>query len=172
MRLKPVLLSVVVAVAVLGGLYAWTWTDPVRGLERSFGKFLSAIEDRDWARAEGLVAEDYRDGFGLDRKAMLSLGGRVFERFETLSLSGSPARVEVDGNRGTLWARVVVTGRGDGVAMAIMQGSRFMETQTEFVWRRTGRPWEWQLVGMRNPDVAPFVKQVEGMLDSPPVPGL
>jgi hypothetical protein len=172
MTLKHWLLGGLVAALILGGLYGWTWLDPKRGLERRHGAFLGALEDRDWERVRGLMAADYRDGFGFDRNEVTKLGEEVFARFESLSISDQNRLVELDGTSGRITARIRVGGRGDPVALSIVRGSQMMESPTEFEWRRTGRPWEWELVALRNADVTPYVRQVRDMLARPLIPGL
>jgi hypothetical protein len=161
MNLRQLVPVVVVCLLVAGVVYAWTWTDPERGLERRWGRLLKAMEARDWERFQAFLAADYRDGFGYDREQLVRFAQPVFQRFVRISISRRGSVVEVDGDRGVTRARIIISGNGDAFAQQIMRGSRMLETPTEFIWRRTGRPWEWELVSLRNPSVDEHVRTVE-----------
>lgn len=157
--------TALVCLLVLGGAYGWSWMDPQRGLERRWDAVLEAIESGEWETFQGYLAADYKDGFGYDRDRVVVVGKSVFGRFEALSLTRQDSTVEVQGDVGVTSARIRIGGHGDPLALAIVQGSRAMPTTTTFRWRRLGRPWEWELVSVDDPDVASNVRRVERELN-------
>lgn len=171
MSKRALVLFSLAAILILGGLYAWTWTDPRRGLERRWSALIDAMEDREWERFQGMLAADYRDGFGFDRTQIVQLAKPIFSRFITLSITRRNAVIELNGNEAVTTARIELSGHGDPLAQSIIGGSRMIEAPTEFRWRRTGRPWEWELVGISNPAVRDYVGQVQRELANLP-PGL
>ena len=125
---------------------------PSRGLDRAWSRLIDAVEDRDAAALNVLLADDYHDGFGFDREQAVTTLTSVFGQFVTLDIRRErPAVHIVSAQRGATEALIRVSGHGTPIAQMIAQGSAGLATPTTFHWRRNSwRAWDWQLTSIEN----------------------
>jgi hypothetical protein len=146
-----------VVLAALALFFALPYLSPSRGLERAWDDLLTAIEDKDAEALERRMAANYRDGFGFDRAGAIEAMIKVRGQFVVCRLRREKSELALDpsGKSAITRALMRLSGNGSPAAQGAIHASQASETPTSFRWRReTWKPWDWQLVGLDNPDAA------------------
>lgn len=139
------------------GLPSGTPFPPERQIRVHTQRLLQAIEGRDWAQVENLVAESYRDGWGLDKQQALAYSREIFSQFWHLRLQPQAIQVQPEPRdphrqgQATFW--FVIEGAGGPLA-------NWTREQPFLVhWQR--RPYRWELTRLENPalDLPPAFPQ-------------
>ncbi|MFT0795295.1 hypothetical protein, partial [Synechococcus sp. H70.1] len=76
------------------GVAFWHSIPPEGQIRVHTQRLLQAIEGRDWAQVENLVAESYRDGWGLDKQQALAYSREIFSQFWHLRLQPQAIQVQ------------------------------------------------------------------------------
>lgn len=151
---RPAQIGIVAGAALLlcGGLL-WHHAQPQQQLRSHTQGFLKAVEDRDWDRVGALMAEEYQDGWGLDKAMALSYGEQTFQHFATLSFDPLDLTVTTDTDRqGRVRTRFEVRGIGSPIATLTKDEINGLDQPFVFHWQRqSGRPDDWLLVKIENP---------------------
>ena len=153
-RILLIAAGALLLVALMLGL---PWLSPSRGVERAWGNVISAIESNDKEALSAYLADNYKDGFGLDREGALKLAATVRGQFAMCSIRRERSELVMDVNKKAAITRAVVRleGQGSPLATAAVQASQASQTPTEFRWRRASwKPWDWRLVSVENADAA------------------
>ena len=142
-----------VAIAGLTAVLHWSPGRQVRLHQRHF---LAAVENRDWKKTGPFIASNYRDQWGQDRPLVLRRLPEIFGDFVVLGvLSENPSVSWADGN-GIVTSHIRVVGRGGPIAQAIIARSAELTQPFAMEWRRQSwRPWDWQLVAVKQPELEP-----------------
>jgi hypothetical protein len=116
---------------------------------------LDAIERKDWAKVATFVGEDYRDQWNHNRATVLERIREVFHYARGAGISAGASAVRIEDRRGEWNARITITGDDQNeVIAAIKARVNGIQTPFELEWRRgSGKPWDWQLVAVRNPEL-------------------
>jgi hypothetical protein len=121
-------------------------------LAKRQASLLDGIERRSPARIQRLVADDYEDRWGFEGDdlavTMVDAGGQ----FLALIVTPEEEEVEIEGDRATITARLVIGGRPVGPAgQEVMQQINRLEEPFVFTWeRKSFLPGSWRLVRVDN----------------------
>lgn len=150
---RAVLLTVGVLVVALVG-YAFYAFAPDRQLARAQTRLLSAVEGRDWKKAESMMADDYRDAWGFDRTRAIQLGSELLQHFFVLGIESGGTMLEISDTSGTVRSVIRFSGNGTAIAQAVLAEANLLESPFEFTWRRVSwKPWDWKLVSVDQPEM-------------------
>jgi hypothetical protein len=139
------------AVAVCVGLFLlWLWR-PERQVKRHTENFLRAIEHKDWTGTGGFIASDYHDQWGNDRGRVLERMHDGFRYVRSLSITAFNVSVRVENRRAQWLGRIWIDGNQSEVMELLKEQVNSLPTPFELEWqRRSGKPWDWKLVGVSN----------------------
>jgi hypothetical protein len=143
-------LGVVVGAAIF---FHWLWK-PERQARVHTDDFLKAVEKRNWNTAADLVAENYSDRWGHDKKNLIKDGREIFQSFFLLSIQSSVTAPMVIGAEVQISSSLKISGQGGPLAGLIVNQVNQLHSPFVFVWaRRTWKPWGWELVSVDQPEV-------------------
>ena len=158
---RRVLLTVGGLLLVLALWIALPFFSASRGIERTWDKFLSAVEDNDMTALGRILGDDYADGFGQNRAECLKLAASVRKQFVVCTVRREHSELVLDPSNKSAVTRAFIRlgGQGPG-AEVIIQAANSSQTPTAFRWRRNSwKPWDWRLVSIDNPDAARALTQ-------------
>lgn len=147
-----------VVLAIAGGAF-WHYAQPERQIRVHTQRLLQAVERRDWAKVENLVATTYRDGWGLDKEQALAYSREIFGQFLRLRIRPQKLQVQLGpGEQGqaTLW--FIIEGSGGPLANLTRDQVNALEQPFRLDWQRRD-PYRWELTRVENP-----------ALELPPIP--
>ena len=151
--LGSVLWTAGLVLAVVAGWLAFELS-PTRRLESAFVRLLDAAEARNWERVGALVAEDYRDDWGLSKPEAISLGLEALQHFLVLEIVAEDLRIERVGRSGAVFVRLKFLGRGSAIGEAIIRRVNGLESEFRFAWRRESwKPWDWKLFSVSQKEI-------------------
>jgi hypothetical protein len=139
------------AVAVCVGLFLlWLWR-PERQVKRHTENFLRAIEHKDWTGAGGFIASDYHDQWDNHRSRVLERMHEGFRYVRGLRISAFNVSVRVEYRRAQWLGRIWIDGSQSEVMELLKEQVNSLPTPFKLEWqRRSGKPWDWKLVGASN----------------------
>lgn len=138
---------------VIGILLIWLW-QPERQVRRHTEDFLRDIETRNWARLSNLIGNDYTDQWGDDRALVLARLHEIFRLVQSARINAIDPVVFVDNGKGIWRSEIRIEGNGEVIAL-IKDQINSLSTPFELQWRRlSGKPWDWKLVRVSNPELA------------------
>lgn len=140
--------SVVLAIGV--GAF-WHYAQPERQIRAHTERLLQAVERRDWAQVETLVADTYRDGWGLDKEQALAYSREIFGQFLPLRIRPQEMQVQLgsgDQGQATLW--FIIEGSGGPLANLTRDQVNALEQPFRLTWQRRKR-YRWELTRLENP---------------------
>jgi len=146
----------VLAVAGIVVLTVWQirrWA-PARYVPARFETLVGRVEANRWWMAGWLVADDYTDRWGFDKKTLLDSGQSVFRHFRWIEMGRRDESWSFTSDTATV--TVTLDLRGEGTQLAIIAKDAASEATAPFVfsWRKTGpMPWQWQLASMDQPQL-------------------
>jgi len=141
-------LGVVVVIVLAWGGFELT---PGRRLDRTFDHLIRAVEKRDWETVKQLMAEDYRDQWGMDRETAVSLGKDAFGQFLTLMITEENRRRSISGKDAMIETRLRLTGRASMIGEMVMEKANALQNDFQFAWKRKSwKPWDWKLVSINQ----------------------
>lgn len=143
-----------VSVVALGLFLVRLW-QPELQVRKHSEHLLEAIIDKDWDEFESFLAEDYRDQWGHDRTAVLERTRAVARYARGLQFDVVAPNARIDGQVGYWRAFISIDGDKDNEVIALMKERvNTLKTPFELEWhRRSGKPWDWKLVSVRNPEL-------------------
>jgi hypothetical protein len=116
---------------------------------------IEALAAKDWAKFGALIANEYQDQWGNDRAAVLERTREIFRSASGLRITAVSSEVTIQDRTGYWRATILIDGDDDNdVIRAAKSRVNTLATPFELDWRRvSGKPWDWKLVGVRNPDL-------------------
>jgi hypothetical protein len=139
---------------VLGLWLLWLW-QPERQVARHTDNLFRAIERRNWSATAGFIDGEYLDQWGDDRNLLLSRMRQVLQYARTIRIEYAEPSVAVAKPRAVWQAKVTIAGSDDEITAYVKQRINSLTAPFELEWRRaSGKPWDWKLVAVRNPDLA------------------
>ncbi len=138
---------------ILGMYLAWLW-QPERQIQLHSAHFIAQIQNRNWAALPEFIGTDFRDTWGDDREQFLMRLREVSRYTRDLKITSLNSQVREHGGDGFWTAMIKVDGE-EGEAMALIK-ERINSLGTPFAlrWRRdSGKPWNWRLTAISNPDL-------------------
>ena len=145
----------VIAASALG-LYLLRLWQPEQQVTRHSEHLIAALADKNWDKFGGFIADDYSDQWQNDRAAVLQRTREIFGYLREVRISAAAPQVRVEGGRGYWTANILIDGRDDNEVMAVLKERvNHLQSPFELEWRHaSGKPWDWKLVGVRNPALA------------------
>jgi hypothetical protein len=144
-----------VASAVLG-VAVWLimlW-QPARQVRLHTERLLSVMEHKDWKRLDELMADDYSDRWGQDKRMVIERSKMVFSQFFSAQLTPSELVISERDGLGTASAHVTLKGTGGPIAEMAIERMATLRAPFVFTWRqRSGKPWDWVLSHVEHPDL-------------------
>lgn len=157
-------LAGVLLVAVVGlVLYRYVWVSEEERVRRMVGKGAKAVEEQSVLRCADLVAPDYSDSTGFDKRTLVDAARRMFERFgkieaqiEQMSFDQPPAEGPPDQWQARVRLRMSVKLYEDrGVAEIIDEDPRAEEFVVLHLVKRNRR-WLLQRMEFENVDILDY----------------
>ena len=132
-------------------VYAW---QPERYVPNQFATLIARMEANRWRMAGWLIADDYSDRWGFNKKSLIESGSSVFRHFRWLEIK----------REGETWSRsegsatvtVILDLKGEGTQLATIAKDTAAEATAPFVftWKKTGpMPWHWKLSSIDQPQL-------------------
>lgn len=149
-RRRLIVFALVMACA--GGGTAWFY-QPDRQLRRAWSGLLAAVEARNTTRLGRVIADDYADRWGYERRALLEDARLAFMQFRRLTVAAEQVRFTRDGNQATITALLRVDAEGPGNIADARATVNALFTPFVFEWRREpGFTGAWKLVRFDHPE--------------------
>ena len=141
-------------IAAIAGIWLATLWQPERQVRLHSAHLLSEIEGKDWRAVGDFIGDDYRDQWGNDRARAMEQLRALFRYLPKARIEASGAQVRTEGRRGYWQARIAIRGGSSEFATAIEERVNSLAAPFELEWqRRSSKPWDWKLVGVRNPSL-------------------
>lgn len=136
------------------GLFLLLLWQPSRQVRLHQRHLLHAIERRNWSTVGDLVSPAYRDQWQQDRSRLLADLAEVFRQFLACSVEGEERALTVENGEGSTATRITLRGSGSELAEYAKQRVNGLREPFLFKWRqRSWKPWDWQLVEVRQPEL-------------------
>jgi hypothetical protein len=141
-------------IALLIGLYlTWLW-QPERQVKRHTENLLHKIEKKNWAGASDFIGSDYTDQWGDDRALLLGRMRDVFRYFSNVRIKIVDPTLNITGGRGVWRSKITIDGDNSEAMALVKERVNLLASPFELEWRRqSGKPWDWKLVGVSNPNL-------------------
>ena len=136
-------------VAVCWGVYLARLWQPERQLNLHNVHLLEEIEKHDWKAVGDFVDKSYQDRWGHDRALLLEHLPQIFRALPKAQIqTGQPVIRTLEG-RGYWTAKITIQSSGE-FADYVTSRINSLDEPFEFEWKRSGWPWNWTLVSVRN----------------------
>jgi len=123
-------------------------------LRRAFGRLVSAVSDRKIEKIKGMLADDYRDQWGMDRGQAARGASVALQNFLAVEVVAGDARFARKGAEATVRAHLRILGRGNQVGEAIKDRVNALRDEFRFAWeRKSWKPWDWKLVSVQQSEI-------------------
>jgi hypothetical protein len=117
-------------------------------------QLLDRAAHQNWLKVFALMAEDYRDGWDMNREEAVSLGRELFQGFLMLELQWRPTSVVLEGKTATVTGFIKAGGTGAGLSQEIIGRLNRLQSPFVFSWRKDGwRPGDWRLVSVNQAEL-------------------
>jgi hypothetical protein len=115
---------------------------------------MGAVENKDWRKMAGLMADDYSDRWGHDKATIIDHTKQAFAQFFILTVESLELHVEEADAIGTARVHVAIKGRGGPLADFVMSRVAELKEPFSFTWRQASwKPWDWKLVRVDQPEL-------------------
>lgn len=146
------LLTLALVCACLGMGAAWFY-QPDRQLRRAWDGLLATVEARNTTRLGRVVADDYADRWGYERRSLLDDARLAFMQFRRLVIAAEKVHISREGNQATITAILRVDAEGPGNIADARATVNALFTPFVFEWRREpGFTGAWKLVHFDHPE--------------------
>lgn len=139
--------------ALFAGVALWWWLQPERQVRRAQTRLIAAIEDKDFAAFERLLADDYRDRWGHDKTIVLARTKDVFQQFLFLTIVREEKTLDFRGSDWTVREKITLNGTGGPLAMFAKDEVNRLRAPFAIAWRRSGGPTEWVVGSVEQPEL-------------------
>lgn len=149
-NLKPKFL--LVATLLVTARCVWLW-QPERQVLLHQRHFLTAVEDRKWAKVGFFMDNGFHDQFGHDKAWILKESQEIFRQFFVLTIQDRDTAVKFDRNRAHVSTLLRIDGTGTPVAQYLQQTVNAENSKPfQFEWRHASwLPWDWKLTAIDHP---------------------
>jgi len=149
---RPRLLATGLAVVLGVGGAMWLY-QPDRQLRRSWNDLLATVEARNTTRLGRIIAEDYADRWGYQRRPLLEDARMAFMQFRRLEVRAEQVHIERTDDHATITAILRVDAEGPGSIGDARASINALFTPFVFEWRREpGFTGAWKLVRFDHPE--------------------
>lgn len=138
------------ALALAIGIYLHFLWQPRRQVQLHTKHFLQAVEQKRWGNVAGFIAENYHDQWGQDRELTLARLKEVLHYLRNLRISQEELLVWGGDKRGEWRGRITIKADASEVSESVQDRVNALATPFELRWQQSGKPWDWQLIGVTN----------------------
>ena len=127
---------------------------PEKRLRAAHASLLDAMRDASRPRMARILADDYKDGWGLTKSEAIGLAIQVNQQFVSIEMEVASLQTTVTGR--TARTELTISLRGHGSAGADTIREKVSRLKVPFVleWRRESwTPWSWKLVSVSQPEI-------------------
>lgn len=140
----PAAVSLLLMLLLVAFAMSCARTPPEQRLREAVQTLQAAIEDRDPAAAQRLLADDFVGPDGMDRKGAGDLARLVFLRHRNVGVSLGPMQVALQDSHATVAFTAIVTGRQEGL---LPEHGRLYHVESGWRleagdWKLTSAQWE------------------------------
>jgi hypothetical protein len=129
------------------------WSGPEQ-VQLHSENFLRQVEKRDILGAGNFIAADYHDDWGDDRALLLNRLRLVVGSLNSLTIKAGEPNVTLTPPDASWKAKIQINGSGSELASELNTRVNSLTTPFELHWRRKSwKPWDWDLVEIRNPSL-------------------
>jgi hypothetical protein len=151
---RKIALAAASALPVIALCLLWLW-QPERQVRLHTTHFLKKVEDRNWDKAALFIAGHYTDRWGHDKAFVVRESREVFRQFLFLTIENKTLACDLQGNSATTRTVVKITGSGGPLAQLVMERVNTLREPFVFEWRQqSGKPWDWQLTRIDQPELS------------------
>ncbi len=112
------------------------------------------MEHKNWQRLDELMADDYSDRWGQDKRMVIERSKMVFSQFFTAELTPTEFTASAQDGFGTASARVTLKGAGGPLAEIAIERMATLRGPFVFTWRqRSSKPWDWVLTKVEHSEL-------------------
>lgn len=141
------------ACALLGAAVLW-FQQPERRLQRAWHRLLATVEARNVTGLRRILADDYRDRWGYDRRGLSEDARLAFFQFRHLEIRTEQVQVRRAGDSAIITAMIRIEADGGGQVPAARAAVNALFTPFTFEWRREpGLVGAWRLVRFDHPEL-------------------
>jgi hypothetical protein len=138
---------VIVALALL-----W-WLQPERQVRRAQKRLIAALESRDFAAFERMLADDYRDGWGHNKANVVSRSSEVFRQFLFLTIAHEEKSLVFNGGAWVVSEKITMKGTGGPLANYAMEEVAKLTQPFAISWRNNGGATKWVVTAVNQPEL-------------------
>ena len=139
--------------ALFAGLALWWWLQPERQVRRAQTRLIAAIEGKDFAAFERLLADEYRDRWGHDKAIVATRTKAVFQQFLFLTIVREEKGLDFRGTDWVLREKMTLNGTGGPLATFAKDEVNRLREPFAITWQRNGGPTEWVIRAVEQPDL-------------------
>jgi len=130
-----------------------------------------AVENRNWKKVAGFVAENYSDSWGQSKAIAMQRLPDAFQDFIACGVLAEGASLEWKNGACAFKARIHIVGSGGPLSQLVIQEMDNLRQPFEFQWRRQSwKPWDWALAGVSQPEIPVLKVEQLDQLNAPPIP--
>ena len=133
---------------VVSALGLWWWLQPERQVRRAQKRLIAAIESRDVAAFEHMLADDYRDRWGHNKAIVTSHMSEVLRQFLFLTVEHVEKDVRFGGDTWAIDAKITLKGTGGPLANHAKDEVGRLKEPFTITWRKNGGPTKWVVVSV------------------------
>ncbi len=137
----------------IAGLALWWWLQPERQVRRAEKRLVEALESRDFAALERMLAEDYSDRWGQNKAIVISRLSDVLRQFLFLTVVHEEKALEFSGGGWVLSAKIELKGTGGALAMHAKDELNRLKRPFAITWRNNGGPTKWVIATVAQPEL-------------------
>jgi hypothetical protein len=150
---RKILCALGLVIIVAGLLLAWHWS-PARQVALHQQHLLQAVENRNWSKVSGFLAEDYRDRWRQDKSLALANLRQALADFLALGVQEKGRTLEWRNNDAVVRAHLQLVGSGGPIAQFVLQKLDEFHEPFVFTWQhRSWHPWDWALIAVDQPEL-------------------
>ena len=138
-------------VAAIAGIWLATLWRPERQVRLHSTHLLSQIEKKNWPAVREFIGDDYRDRWGNDRSLLVERMREIFRSLPNARIEVSGVQVRAENRQGYWLAKITIKADPGEFTTLIEERVNSLPAPFELEWRRrSGKPWDWKLVCVRN----------------------
>jgi hypothetical protein len=131
----------------------WLW-QPERQVNRHTENLLRKLERKDWAGVGDFVDPSYADQWGDDRSLVIERLRAAFGYVRNLRVTATDATCAIENGRAIWRGKIRISAEAGELGIFAEQRLNSLASPFELEWRRaSGKPWDWKLVRVGNPEL-------------------
>ena len=134
------------------------WLQPERQVRRAQKRLIAALQSRDFAAIERMLANDYRDNWGHNKANVVSRSSDVFRHFLFLSIVAEEKSLQFRGDTWIVREKITLKGTGSPLATHAMDEVNGLTQPFAISWRNDGGATKWVVATVEQPElvIRPF----------------